>query len=417
LHYQNPTQGVFPADMLRQTMGEDLHIGCCLNWGPSFDFQKQFFTGDVDRVSRYPYLLRYDVEVSGFGSHASGHLNLLRLQEQIYPGGDSKLHWPTLGLNTLRWAKKQGAICGPAHSGNGLTNHVGRLEDQTDGPHGLPHFNIPAFDGIGACEYIVDVTHELPGPTGSPIPAVDFISTMDTPRQDELNMWYHTLNCGYRVRASGETDFPCMSGERVGFGRVYVKVDGELNFDDWIQGIQDGRSYVSDGQAHVIDFSARVQGDPDYLGVGERTSELSGSGTITFECRAKCAAQINSALEEGLSDKTVEVELIANGYPVAKTHIKADGSLQEVQFTVEVAKSSWLALRIHPHAHSNPFFVIVDGKPIRATRASAEWCLRCVEQCWKEKQRTYDLDEQADARAAYEHARKAYQAIAAECKE
>jgi len=49
------------------------------------------------------------------GSHQSGHLVLLRLREEIYPGGDSDKHWPTLCLNTLRWAKKQGAVCGPAH--------------------------------------------------------------------------------------------------------------------------------------------------------------------------------------------------------------------------------------------------------------------------------------------------------------
>ncbi|MFM8494221.1 MAG: CehA/McbA family metallohydrolase, partial [Planctomycetia bacterium] len=111
-HYESPTEGVEPIDMLRQCMGEDLKVGCCLTWGPCFDYQKRFFTGKPDDVSRPPYLLRYDIEVSGFGSHVSGHLNLLRLTEQIPPGGDSKHHWPTLGLATLRWAKRQGAVCG-----------------------------------------------------------------------------------------------------------------------------------------------------------------------------------------------------------------------------------------------------------------------------------------------------------------
>src|SRR5204862_17026 len=97
-----------------------LKVGANLTWGPCFDYQKQFFCGTVDKVSQYPYLLRYDIEVSGFGSHQSGHLCLLRLKEQMYPGGESKDHWPTLCLNTLRWAKKQGALCGPAHSGWGL---------------------------------------------------------------------------------------------------------------------------------------------------------------------------------------------------------------------------------------------------------------------------------------------------------
>ena len=82
-HYNNPSEGVHAADMQRHIMGEDLKIGCNLTWGPCFDYQKQFFTGKDDKVSQYPYLLRYDVEVSGFGSHRSGHLCLLRLKEQI----------------------------------------------------------------------------------------------------------------------------------------------------------------------------------------------------------------------------------------------------------------------------------------------------------------------------------------------
>ena len=120
-HYTSPTEGVHARDMIRHTVGEDLKIGANLTWGPCFDYQKQFFTGKDDVVSQPPYLLRYDIEVSGFGSHQSGHLCLLRLREQMYPGGDSMAHWPTLGLNTLRWAKAQGALCGPAHSGWGLS--------------------------------------------------------------------------------------------------------------------------------------------------------------------------------------------------------------------------------------------------------------------------------------------------------
>jgi hypothetical protein len=178
--------------MMRHVLGEDLKIGANLTWGPCFDYQKQFFTGVDDPVSRWPYLLRYDVEVSGFGSHNSGHLCLLRLRQQMYPGGDSKKHWPTLGLNTLKWAKAQGGLTGPAHSGWGLEL------DSTE----LPTQKIPPFSGIGANEYIVDVTHQVPGPDGKLVPAVDFISTVDTPYPWELNIWYHTLNAGYRTRSA-----------------------------------------------------------------------------------------------------------------------------------------------------------------------------------------------------------------------
>jgi hypothetical protein len=84
-HYSEPTEGVMPADMFRHCLGEDLKVGCCLTWGPCFDFQKQFFTGGVDKVSSSPYLLRYDIEVSGFGSHQSGHLCLLGSRTRCTP--------------------------------------------------------------------------------------------------------------------------------------------------------------------------------------------------------------------------------------------------------------------------------------------------------------------------------------------
>src|SRR5437867_10200721 len=263
--------------MMRHCLGEDLKVGCNLTWGPCFDYQKQFFTGQDDKVSVWPYLLHYDVEVSGFGSHQSGHLCLLRLKEEIYPGGDSDKHWPTLCLNTLRWAKKQGAVVGPAHSGWGL--QPATEGDTTPGgsknsgdlrlaSSDLPNYIVPPFNGIGANEYIVDVTHDVLGADGKPVPAVDFISTVDTPYVWELNIWYHTLNVGFRTRISGETDFPCVYGEKVGLGRSYVKLDGRLDYDQWCEGIRQGRNYVSDGRSHIINSGANG------LAMGEYGSDL-----------------------------------------------------------------------------------------------------------------------------------------------
>ena len=82
-------------------------------------------------------------------------------------------------------------------------------------------------------------------------------STVDTPYAWELNIWYHTLNVGYRTRISGETDFPCIYGERVGLGRSYVR-QAKLDYDDWVVGLREGRNYASDGKSHLIDF--RVNG-------------------------------------------------------------------------------------------------------------------------------------------------------------
>jgi hypothetical protein len=433
-HYTAPTEGVHAPDMARHCQGEDLKIGANLTWGPCFDYQKQFFTGREDAASRPPYLLRYDVEVSGFGSHQSGHLCLLRLREQMYPGGDSSRHWPTLGLSTLRWAQKQGAVCGPAHSGWGL----GVASEE------LPNYEIPPFDGIGANEYVVDVTHEVEGPDGAPVPAVDFMSTVDTPPTWELNMWYHTLNAGFRTRISGETDFPCIYGERVGLGRSYVKVDGALSYDAWCEGIVRGRCYVSDGRSHLIEFTANG------VAVGENGSELRLAAPDTVKLTAKIAALLPEQLDANLraqrapreaaqrrgdarfdanyrrpywhlerarigDTRTVPVEVIVNGQAVARKEIAAAGALGDLTFDVPIARSSWVALRILPSSHTNPIFIQIAGQPIRASRRSLEWCLACVDQCWSQKQRTYAAPEQDAARAAYDHAREVYRARLAEC--
>ncbi len=419
-HYEMPTEGVLASDMMRHCLGEDLKIGCNLTWGPCFDYQKQFFTGKDDPVSQFPYLLHYDVEVSGFGSHQSGHLCLLRLKEEIYPGGDSKNHWPKLCLNTYKWAKAQGAVCGPAHSGWGLE------QPNAD----LPSYNVPAFNGIGANEYVVDVTHKVLGPGGELVPAVDFLSMVDTPYAYELNVWYHTLNCGYRTRVSGETDFPCIYGERVGLGRSYVKIDGKLDYNTWCENIRKGRNYVSDGYSHLMNFT--VGG----VKMGENGSELKLAEPGTVKVTARVAAHLDEKLHPEIKNlpyqqkpywniersrvgetREVPVELIVNGYSVAKQIIVADGKEQELTFEAKIERSSWVALRILPSSHTNPVFVVVGEKPIRASRRSAEWCIKAVENCYREKKRFMDTEkEQKDFEEAYAHARQEYRRILSECE-
>jgi hypothetical protein len=422
-HYSKPTEGVHAPDMMRHVLGEDLKVGANLTWGPCFDYQKQFFRGVDDPVSRFPYLLRYDVEVSGFGSHESGHLCLLRLKEQVYPGGESMHHWPKLCLNTLAWGKKQGALCGPAHSGWGL--EVKTKE--------LPNFEIPPFNGIGANEYIVDVTHDVPGPDGKPVPAVDFMSTVDTPYVWELNIWYHTLNAGFRTRISGETDFPCIYGERVGLGRSYVKLAPKWTYEDWCEGIRAGRNYVGDGFSHLMDFRLESAGKTVAMGEDGSEAKLGAAGKV--KAKVRVAARLEDKPEPGIASRSytekpywhierarqgdsreVPVELLRNGVPVARQSIVADGTPRDLEFEVDVDRSSWLAVRILPSAHTNPIWVTVGDKPVRASKRSIQWCLDSVEQCWKNKERFMKGAEHAQAVAAYDHARKTYRARLAEAQ-
>ena len=183
------------------------------------------------QLSQPDKLMHYDLEVSGFPSSHAGHIVLLDLKDQDYPGTKRIEDWPTWDLPVFRWAKAQGATVGFAHSGWGL---------QITGKD-LPSQEVPGFDGIGANEYIVDVT--FPN-------TVDFISSVDTPYPWELNIWYHTLNAGFRTRIAGETDFPCIYDGKVGLGRTYAKVDGPMTYEAWLAALKAGRSYVSDGKTH-----------------------------------------------------------------------------------------------------------------------------------------------------------------------
>jgi len=71
-------------------------------------------------------------------------------------------------------------------------------------------------------------------------------------------------------------------------------------------------------------------------------------------------------------------------------------------------------LRILPSSHTNPIFVVVGGRPIRASRRSAEWCLQAVDQCWTQKSPRITESERAAAARAYDHAREVYTQIIAQ---
>jgi hypothetical protein len=411
-HYESPTEGVTPEDMMRHILGEDLNVGCCLSWGPCWYHQKTYFEGKIHALSTPNHILRYDVEVSGFPSSHCGHICLLKLREQDYPGTKLIPDWPSWDLPIFKWAKGQGGVVGFAHSGWGLD--LGATKE-------LPCYTVPPMNGIGANEYVVDITHDM----------CDFISTVDTPSIWELNMWYHTLNCGYRCRISGETDFPCIYGERVGLGRSYVHLDGKLDFDAWVDGIKAGRCYVSDGKSHLMDMT--VNG----LGVGLKGSELKldKPGKVTVKAKVaaylepKPTAETEAIRKRPLNAKpywdiercrikdtrTVPVELIVNGKPVATKEIEADGTEQEVSFDTAIDSSSWVALRILPSSHSNPVFVVVDNKPIRASRKSAEWCIKATEKCWEMKEKAIREKERPEAQAAFKFAVDAYRKILSEC--
>lgn len=473
-HYTTPTEGVRPEHMFQQVKGEGLNVGCVLTWGPCFRYQRQFFEPRPNGLSDPKTILKYDLEISGFGSQALGHVCLLNLRDQVYPGSDGLENkgWPTWTLPVMQWAKQQGGVTGYAHSASGLhidpesaarrlrtladknsdgvvtaeesavvllpesfakadANRDGRLDEveltqsHERAREELPNLAIPEMNGVGAMEIFVTTVAG----------ACDFISAMDTRRIQEWNTWYHLLNCGFPLKVSGETDFPCMSSRQVGQGRVYVRLGDveQIDFPAWCEALAKGRSYVSDGYAHAVEF--QVGGHRP----GEAAVELPGAGSVPVVARVAFAPATPRTIAQGLLapvgqrhllGDTVElhgprtedfvaggerrVELIRNGQVVAAQTVPADGKIHDLQFDVPMPASSWIALRQFPQLHTNPVEVRVANRPIRASRASARWCEAALDLLWRNRERAIAPAERPAAEAAYAVARKTFQQITTE---
>ena len=472
-HYTSPTQGVTPQDMFAQVKGEGLNVGCVLTWGPCFDHQRQYFSPVAADISDDRTLLKYDLEISGFGSAALGHVCLLNLRNQTYPEsrGTSSQGWPTWTVPVLRWTKDQGGTTGYPHSSlrvvpdtaadwllemldqnldeslsndecrgqllpaafseidsdqSGQLTHRELVRSAAQAAEELPNTAIPAMDGGGAMEIFVSTAEGV----------CDFISAMDTPRIGEWNPWYHLMNCGFPLKLSGETDFPCMSSRRVGQGRVYVHM-GErerIRFADWCNGIADGRSYVSDGYAHAVRFSVNDTSP------GPEPVRMSTAGSVSVRATVAFAPQVPKAVAYGThapdtvrtvvgdtrvlhaarnsdwvngGDRTIEI--VVNGSPVAEAVVSADGQPHELAFTIDVGVSSWIALRQFPQLHTNPITVLVDNRPVRASQNSAIWCARSIQLLWHNRQRFIAVSERPAARQSYERAVSRFLAVAREC--
>ncbi len=286
----------------------------------------------------------------------------------------------------------------------------------------LPNYDIPAEFGLGFNECLVDVTHGL----------VDFVAGCERTPKVDLNPWYHMLNCGFRIPMIGETDFAAFQA-RVGAARTYVKLDGrpvgDAGYGAWVEGIKAGRVYFGDGRTHFIDFRAN-----DHA-VGVNPLELQESGTVVLTASIACRlgdgtdrprrtaaagttvtlTGISSA--RGVSDRprSVPLEIIVNGYVVERREILADGEFRPLSVSIEVTRSSWVAIRVLPSAHTAPIFVSVAGQPVRASRRSAQWSLDCIEALWQKLAMHVRESERADAATAWDHARETYRRILSEC--
>src|SRR5262249_46388359 len=134
----------------------------------------------------------------------------------------------------------------------------------------------------------------------------------------------------------------------------------QFSYPAWCEGIRTGRSYVSDGYAHAVEF--QVGG----MRPGEGAVKLAAPGRVKITARVAFSAQTPKAVAYGgvtpaagrsVVGDTVDlhgrrfdemirggkrlVEIIVNGQPIASREIEADGKIHDLSLEIPINKSSW----------------------------------------------------------------------------
>jgi hypothetical protein len=158
----------------------------------------------------------------------------------------------------------------------------------------------------------------------------------------EYKIWYEMLNCGLRLPASTGSDWFISSGNR-----VYVHTGNVFRYDDWIAGLQAGRTMITNGPALFLNVDDAVPG-----GVLRRDPGMELDVFVSWVS--------HYALDR--------VEVVWNGKAVAGREYP-EGS-NRGQFSTRVAASSdgWLAARVFSrnfdsfyqpiYAHTSPVYVL-----------------------------------------------------------
>ncbi len=309
----------------------------------------EHFTGKLSPVSSEGYFVKTGEE---FRHGLLAHLIFQNLREVVWPvstgglreNGAGGFDWPLM-LHASDDAHRQGALVTWAHwpypsMEAPLDIALGRIDSLDILTTGDPFEHHPELVAV----------YKMTGPSAYSTPPIE--------------MYYHYLNCGFRLAVSSGSDKMAMNPP-MGSARVYAKAAGALTYDSWIEGIRKGRTFIS--TYPLLEFS--VNGKE----AGENIALPAGKAQLQVKARARSLEAYDV------------LEILVNG-KVVRT-VKPQGPDFEAVFNgaVEVERGGWIAARAHgrkmlPYgatwwkmpvfAHTSPVYLEMPGRPAEA-RASA----------------------------------------------
>jgi len=358
---------------LLESQGEDLDVINILatKWG-TLVTNATDFTGEPSRDSSKQHIIYVNEESR---HNFLGHTILHPLKELIHPlswGGPREgvpggIDYPPMA-NQADKAHAQGAIVTVAHF-----------------PY--PYGEIAIDIGLGKVDSIDLFTW------GNPFIDEEIFTRTGIP--GPLQTWYKFLNTGAILPATAGTD-KMLNVQVVGSVRSYVQLgDAELNYENWIEGIKRGETFVTTGP--MIWLSA------DGRSIGSRLKRKNGD-EILLKTRVKSATPVR------------KLELVHGGKVIAKKE-NPDNLLDlSIELKTRVTKSSWFAARAYSPkildyqkwaflgpagggvplmAHTSPIYIEVDSKPTTSNEDAAyliKLCDRAI--AWAESKGHFQDSEQ-----------------------
>ena len=301
---------------------------------------------------------RHNVTAGGFGY---GHIMFLRIRNLVEPVSRGTLvnafnpDYPPL-CYACDETREQGGIVLWCHNGQGMEAPVAAALGKLDG------FNL--FD-----PYWMD---------------------------PEYDIWYRMLNCGLSLPASTGTDWFICSNNR-----VYIQT-GDFSYDNWIEGMKRGRTFITNGPALFIDAEGHAPGD--------RMSVPAGR-PVPVAVRWQSHYPVN------------RVEVIQDG-AVAAERIFPDGSREgDLEVSLKVEHDGWTAARCSGeardsfghavYAHTSPVYV-QTGRVSPASAQDAAFFVGSIDQSldWIARKGRYANDRQRqEVRDLFLRGREVYEGL------
>ena len=300
-------------------------------------------------------------------------------------------HILALGLTEAHqiWEEYTYPIINWAHQGNGIAGfaHMQYLDDS------IPQ----SLDCCKPIEYPVEVA----------LGSADFISEDVAGSDSFIRAYYRLLNTGFRPGFAAGSDFPCNAD--MGSLLTYVQVaGGSMTYRNWIEGIAQGRTVISrNGHnefLHLTVNNSATPGDEINLTAG-------GSVPVTMVWTAN-------------QNLTGTIELVQNGIIVGSVQRSVTPTAPaSFNTTVNFTKSGWLAARrmdSNGHqVHTAAVFVTVNGAPVRASAADAEFYVQWMDSLLTKTSTggewaSYFPTMRTAAQARYQQAKAIFQQIALE---